>query len=222
MDGSAAAPVAGAARLRKGPQVMDASVPAVDVCFDIAGVRVPADYAAPLARAVVAALPWLELEPRAGIHPLRAAPSTHGMLVLARRAKLVLRVPAARAAATLALCGRTLAIAEECVTVGAAAEHPLAPSPTLYARRVVTGACDERGFHDDVVRWLTETGLRCDFISGRPGRVAAGDREVVGHSLALHGLSPADSLRAQDEGFGSERRLGCGIFVPHKAIATAN
>ncbi len=200
---------------------MDADVPAVDVVFEVAGERVPADYAALLARAVVAVLPWLEREPRAGIHPLRAAPSTHGMLVLARRARLVLRVPAARAAAALALRGSTLEVAQERLRVGAAAEHPLTPSSTLYARRVVTGAHDERAFHDDVAHWLAESGLRCDFISGRASRIAAGASEIVGHGLALHGLSPADSLRAQGEGCGGERLLGCGIFVPHKAIATA-
>ena len=199
----------------------DAFVPMVDVLFDLAGAHVPADYAAPLASAIIAALPWFGSEPRAGVHPLRAAASTGGMLVLARRAKLVLRVPAARAGATLALCGRALEIADETVTVGAASEHALAPSATLYARRVVTGARDERGFHDDVVRWLEALELNCGFISGRPCRVAAAGRELVGHGLALHGLAPADSLRVQGEGCGGERQLGCGIFVPHKTIVTA-
>jgi CRISPR-associated protein Cas6 len=193
---------------------------AIDMSFALAGTRLPAEYAAALAAAVGTALPWFAGEPLAGIHPLRAAASTQGMLVLARRARLVLRVPAARTRESVALCGRTLEVAGERVTIGEAAEHALAPSGTLYAHRVVTGARDELAFHADVERWRVETGIRCEFISGRPRRVATAGHEAVGFGLALHGLSAADSLRVQVEGIGADRRLGCGIFVPHKAIAT--
>ena len=198
---------------------MDVSV--VDVLFGLSGTLVPADCAAALDVAVTAALPWFEAEPRAGIHPLRAAPSTHGTLVLARRARLMVRVPAARAAATLALAGHGLDLGGEPVTVGAGYLRALAPSATLFAQRVASGSRDERAFHDQVVRWLAELGVRCEFISGRARSVGAEGREVVGYSLALHGLDPADSLRVQAEGLGGERRLGFGIFVPHKAIATS-
>ena len=42
---------------------------------------------------------------------------------------------------------------------------------------------------------------------------------VVGFSLMLHGLSPADSLTVQRVGIGPHRALGCGLFVPHKSAA---
>jgi len=197
---------------------MDVSV--VDVLFELSGTLVPADCAAALALAVTAALPWFVAEPRAGIHPLRAAPSTHGTQVLARRARLMVRVPEARAAGTLALAGRGLDLGGEPVTVGAGHLRALAPSATLFAQRVASDSGDERAFHDNVVRWLAELGVRCEFISGRARSVGAEGREVLGYSLALHGLGPADSLRVQAEGLGGERRLGFGIFVPHKAIAT--
>jgi CRISPR-associated protein Cas6 len=194
---------------------------AVDVLFELSGRHVPADCATVLAVAVTAALPWFAAEPSAGIHPLRAAPSTHGTLVLARRARLVVRVPEARATQALALVGRRLDLRGEPVTVGAGHAKALAPSATLFAQRVTTGARDEGHFNDDVVRRLVELGVRCELISGRARSVRAEGREVVGYSLALHGLSPADSLRVQAEGIGGERRLGFGIFVPHKAIATS-
>ena len=198
---------------------MDVSV--VDVLFELSGTLVPADCAAALALAVTGVLPWFEAEPRAGIHPLRAAPSTHGTLVLARRARLMVRVPEARAPATLALAGRGLDLGGEPVTVGAGHLRALAPTATLFAQRVASDSRDERTFHDNVVRWLAELGVRCEFISGRARSVGAEGREVVGYSLALHGLGPADSLRVQAEGLGGERHLGFGIFVPHKAIATS-
>jgi hypothetical protein len=33
----------------------------------------------------------------------------------------------------------------------------------------------------------------------------------------LHELSPEHSLRMQAAGLGAQRKLGCGIFVPHKS-----
>jgi CRISPR-associated protein Cas6 len=220
-DGPGSAIVAGenAPERRVFEAGMDVSV--VDVLFELSGTLVPADCAAALALAVTAALPWFEAEPRAGIHPLRAAPSTHGTMVLARRARLMVRVPEARAAGTLALTGRRLDLGGEPVTVGAGRLRALAPSATLFAQRVASDSRDERAFHDHVVRWLAELGVRCEFISGRARSVGAEGREVVGYSLALHGLGPADSLRVQAEGLGGERQLGFGIFVPHKAIATS-
>jgi CRISPR-associated protein Cas6 len=91
---------------------------------------------------------------------------------------------------------------------------------TLYAQRVVTGAADERAFYDDIARWLGDADVRCEFIAGRARRLTAGGREIVGYALALHGLAPDDAIRVQAEGIGAGRRFGCGIFVPHKVIAT--
>jgi hypothetical protein len=41
---------------------------------------------------------------------------------------------------------------------------------------------------------------------------------VRGFSLLLHGLTPAQSLAVQESGLGEGRKLGCGIFVPHKSV----
>jgi CRISPR-associated protein Cas6 len=216
-----AASIAGASAPDAGVSGQRIGVPAVDVLFELSGSHVPADYASALAVAVSAVLPWFAAEPHAGIHPLRAAPSTHGTLVLARRARLMVRVPDARATQALALAGRRLDLQGEPVTVGAGHLKALAPSATLYAQRVATSARDEPEFHGDVVRWLAALGVRCEFITGRARSVRDEGRDVVGYSLALHGLAPADSLRVQADGIGGERRLGFGIFVPHKAIATS-
>jgi len=200
--------------------VPDESALVIELVFALEGASLAADHADALADAVGRALPWFANEPLAGILPLRTAPTTHGLVLLARRAKLVLRIPAHRSADGLALAGRTLDVAADRLAVGPGAARPLMPSATLYAQRVVTGACDERSFHDDVVRWRAETGAGFDFISGRARHFVAGGREILGFGLALHGLALRESLRVQGAGFGSDRRLGCGIFVPHKAIAT--
>ncbi len=199
----------------------DEAKPGVDVVFGLGGTSLPHDHAEALALAVAVWLPWLEDEPSAGIHPLRTAPTTQGMVLLARRARLTLRVPAHRAAASLGLSEKRLEVGEG-LAIGGGEVKAFVPSPTLYSGRVATTARDDRAFHDEVARWLDAVGVHGEIISGRPRRLAAGGQEVLAYGLALHGLSPADSVRVQGEGLGPHRRLGCGIFVPHKAIAVSD
>ncbi|CAG1010313.1 CRISPR-associated endonuclease Cas6 [Burkholderiales bacterium] len=193
--------------------------PVVDLVFGLHGSSLPAEHAEALASAVAAWLPWLPAEPRARIHPLRTAPTTQGRVLLARRARLALRVPGHRRDDGLALQGRVLEVADARLEVGSGSVRPLAASATLYAQCVASEAGDDRAFHDEIARWLDASGVRCEFISGRPRRLATGGREIRAWGLALHGLSPADSLRVQGAGCGGHRLMGCGVFVPHKAIA---
>lgn len=190
----------------------------VDMVFALEGTRLPSDHADALARAVAGWLPWLADEPAAGIHPLKTAPTGNGEVLLARRARLLLRVPGHRAQASLALAGRSLDVGEG-LSTGRGAMRELVPSSTLYADRVASDAPDERGFQDEVAGWLAQAGVRCAFISGRARRFAPVGRTLRAFGLALHGLSPEESIRVQSEGFGPHRTLGCGIFVPHKAIS---
>jgi hypothetical protein len=41
----------------------------------------------------------------------------------------------------------------------------------------------------------------------------------MGFSLMLDALSPDHSLRMLEAGLGRHRRLGCGLFVPHRSAA---
>jgi CRISPR-associated protein Cas6 len=218
------APVAGA-RIPAGEAtgefvVAEDGAAAIDVVFGVAGTTLPADHAYALRGAVLRFLPWLDAESGAGIHRLRAAPTGYGVVLLAQRAKLTLRVPRRRLGDALALAGRTLSVAGSELAVGAGSPRPLAPWGTLHAQQV---AMEEGGletaFQDEVGAWLRTRGIVCDFITGRRRILAVAEGEIVGFSVALHGLSPAASLRVQCEGMGRGRALGCGIFVPHKSIA---
>jgi CRISPR-associated protein Cas6 len=199
--------------------VDEIEAPFVDVVFEIAGASVPAEHAWPLWRALAHRLPWLENEEGAGIHPLRVAPTGYGVALLARRARLALRLRRERVTDVLSLSGATLDVAGSTLIVGAGAERELRAWATLYARQVATGVAEGSAFQDDAVRQLASMGIDCECISGRRRTLMAGDREVVGFGLALHNVKPGDSLRVQCEGIGVERALGCGIFVPHKSIA---
>ncbi|MBK9117457.1 MAG: type I-MYXAN CRISPR-associated protein Cas6/Cmx6 [Betaproteobacteria bacterium] len=195
---------------------------AVDVAFDVAGTSVPADHAWALLQEVEALLPWLADEPAAGIHPLRTAPTTYGVALLAQRTKLVLRVPEARLPDALALAGAVLDVGGSRLAVGNGQSRALRPSATLSAQRVASAAAEVGAFEAEVAQWLAALRIGGRYIAGRPRHGRAGDREIAGFALALHGLSAADSLRIQSEGMGPDRRAGWGLFVPAKAItATA-
>jgi CRISPR-associated protein Cas6 len=193
----------------------------VDVAFDVAGGSLPAENAWALAAAIGARLPWFAEEPLAGVHPLRAVPTAYGVVLLARRAKLVLRMPAARFSASLELQDAELDVAGSALRVGQGAARPLRSSPTLSANRVVTGAETAAQFESDVRRVLDALAVECALISGRRRQGSAGERTVAGFALSLAGLSPRDSLWIQRVGIGGERQLGWGVFVPAKAITPA-
>ena len=193
----------------------------VDVAFDIEGTSLPVDHAWPLLVAIEAQLPWLPGEALAGIHPLRAAPTTYGVVLLAQRAKLVLRLPESRLPDALRLRDTELDVGGSTLKIGAGNARTLRPGSTLSAQKVASVAADDAAFEADVGRMLQRMGVKCGFISGRSRRGDAGGREIVGYALTLHGLGPADSLRIQREGMGGDRRLGWGIFVPAKAIVAA-
>jgi len=196
-----------------------------DLSFAVNAQALPIDYRAPLWQALCALAPWLAATPAAGAHGLRAAhDATTQTLLLPRRARLMLRVAAHDALRTMALAGTHLVVSGVEVTLGEAHERPLRPADTLYAEIVATGSADELRFTEEVRATLDAMNVKAQIICGR-ARVlhgaagadeAAGD--LTGFPLALHGLKPDASLRVQCVGIGNARALGCGLFVPHKAI----
>jgi len=190
----------------------------IDFAFSIAGECVDRDYPQGLYEALRAAAPWLDEEPLAGVHPIRGLTPSTGALLIGGRTRLVLRVPESRIAACERLQGLALALPEP-LRIGSASRRELLPHPVLHARLVVTGAEDEADFVADVARAVAELALDCETIVGRRGEVRVGEQRFGGFSLMLHGLSAAQSLKAQAHGVGQYRKLGCGVFVPHKSVA---
>ena len=190
----------------------------VDLAFDVAGTALPADYEFGLWREVVRSLPSLEGVASAGMHPLRTSSGGEGVVLLARRAKLVLRLPASSVPEAMRLTGRHLHVGSG-ITVGPASEKALRPWATLHAHRVASQRANETEFVAEIDEWLANRGIRCGIITGRRRSLQAGGREIRGWSVVLHNVGDTDSLRVQREGMGGERALGWGVFVPHKSIA---
>lgn len=141
-----------------------------------------------------------------------------GELVLNRRTKLVIRVPAERVKDLCAIEGQSISVAGNTLTIGAGKPRPLSRHTPLYAHCVTTGSTDEREFTRDIMRLLDDLGIETRFICGLRQTITTDAGRVAGYSLMLHGLPIEHAIRVQQVGIGSNRKLGCGIFIPHKSI----
>jgi len=139
-------------------------------------------------------------------------------MLVSRRTRIVLRLPASRLEAAAHLAGRSFDLGGT-VELGAPAVRDLVPYPVLYSRLVAIGPEDAGEFDAAARRMAEEAGVKCEIIVGRKREGSRGPERFAGFGLMLHGLSPEDSLRMQSSGLGTNRTLGCGIFIPHKSIA---
>jgi CRISPR-associated protein Cas6 len=189
----------------------------IDAVFDISGGTLPAAYPFALWGALALHAPTLEEDDLIGVLPIKMSNSAGGML-LPKRAKLVLRVPARFATPIELLAGKALVVDDASLQLGAGKLRQLQPYPTLHAH-LVTGHEEETVFLQEVATRLAELDVPGKLICGMRNRIEVPGRTIHGYSLVIHDLKPDASLRLQYMGLGADRRYGCGIFVPYKAIS---
>lgn len=189
-----------------------------DVQFALTGYSIPIDHSYALFRELNRLLPWLAEEPLGGVHAIHGADSGTGELILNRRAKLVIRTATRRIAELEALCGQTITLEGHSLEIGAAKAKPLSLHTPLFAHCVTTGSEDELDFTNDILRMLDEMEIDSRFICGRRQTIKTEKGTVSGFSLMLHGLPVEHSILVQQQGLGTNRKIGCGIFIPHKSI----
>jgi CRISPR-associated protein Cas6 len=125
--------------------------------------------------------------------------------------------------ARAALQRQTLQVAGYSLEVGEAVEHPFGYHPVLYARHVVDTSHDEGVFLAAVTRELQTMEIRVKkMLPGKSNILATPQGPCITRSLLVVDLQPNDALKLQSRGLGSLRRLGCGLFIPHKTLANAN
>lgn len=201
----------------------------VDAVFAISCRSLPVDHAYALSQAIEAELPWFVREPDAGLHTIYGAASASGwmrpegpdaILQLSHRATLALRLPRHRLSDAAALLGRTLQVAGFPLRVDRLALRPLSRITTLFARCVILGATDdEPAFLTAAAAALRALGVNAEtMLCGRETPVATPACIYQTHSLMVAGLTTEQSLVLQRRGLGAARRLGCGVFIPHKDI----
>ena len=215
--------------------MQDACADIVDAVFAISCRSLPVDHAYALSRAIQAELPWFAQEPHAGLHTIHGAASGSGwlrpegegaLLQLSRRAKLALRLPRRRLDDAAVMIGCTLQVANQPLRVDSLSVRPLSRITTLFSRSVLLAetnddaADDETAFLAAATRELGALGIdAARMLCGRVTPVATPARTHQTRSLMLAGLAPEHSLALQQQGLGAERKLGCGLFIPHKDIA---
>jgi CRISPR-associated protein Cas6 len=201
----------------------------VDAVFAIECRSLPVDHAYALSQAVQAALPWFADEPQAGLHTIHGAASGAGWqrpegddaeLQLPRRARLVLRLPGHRLADAAALTGRTLDVAGSQMRVGRLSARALLRIASLFSRSVMfEDAADESAFLAAATEGLRALGVEAStMLCGRDVTLATPGGTYRTRSLMLTVATPAQSLALQRQGLGAARKLGCGVFIPHKDV----
>ena len=209
--------------------MQDAPADIVDAVFAIACRSLPVDHAYALQQAIQEALPWFAQEPHAGLHTVHGAASGSGwmrpegadaLLQLSQRTKLVLRLPERRLQDAAALTGRTLDIAGWPMRVGRLSPRPLLRIASLFSRSVIfEGSDDETGFLAAAAEGLRALGVEAStMLCGRDVTLATPQRAYRARSLMVTVATPAQSLALQRHGLGEARKLGCGLFIPHKDV----
>lgn len=201
----------------------------VDLVYRTRCKAIPVDHAYALSDALRRALPWFDEEPLAGLHIIHGADSGNGwyrpegasdLVYLTRRTRLELRLPAHRLDDARELNGVVLDIAGHPMEVGEAQPRPLSAITTLYARYVLDRKeQDEQRFLTRVAEQLKALGIRAKrMLPGRANLLSHPDGPLYTRSLMLADLSFEEAIRVQEQGIGAGRKLGCGLFLPHKSI----
>jgi len=193
-----------------------------DIQFELKGSLLPKDHGYQIYLALVRLLPWIADEPLLGIHPVQGADLGDGSLMLNRRGKLVFRAPRSCSEMLLHLSGKSFEIGGNAFTIGAGKLRPLSWHTPLYAHCVTTGHADERDFTQDILKELDAFKIDSRFICGKRQILTTSQGLESGYSLMLHGLPIEHALQIQEQGLGTNRKLGCGIFIPHKSIVAVS
>jgi CRISPR-associated protein Cas6 len=201
----------------------------VDVVYSIDCRALPVDHAYALSQAIQRALPWFAEEESAGLHTIHVADSGNGwmrpddpnaLLHLSRRTKLTLRLPKHRIEDAGKLMGQTLDIHGKHLRVEKSVVRPLSTITTLFSRYIVTReGTDEAIFLQEAMTLFHKMGVYPNkMLCGMEHVITAPGRVIRARSLMLADLAVEESVKLQQQGLGTDRKLGCGLFIPHKDI----
>ncbi|MGI9316181.1 MAG: type I-MYXAN CRISPR-associated protein Cas6/Cmx6 [bacterium] len=203
----------------------------VDLSYRIECRELPIDHAWSLNAAIQEALPWIGTEPEAGIHSIHGASSGNGwerpphlpdgLLQLSRRTRMYLRLPKHRLHDAQALVGLNLDLGGFHITVGESQIRALVPATTVFSRSVHSSNTDDEAiFEREVIDLLAQQEIKVSkMLCGLAHDLTTPESKLRVRSILLAELEPADSIALQQRGLGQNRRLGCGIFLPHKSLA---
>ncbi|MBI1425185.1 MAG: type I-MYXAN CRISPR-associated protein Cas6/Cmx6 [Gammaproteobacteria bacterium] len=206
----------------------------VDIAFKLECRTLPLDHAQALSAAIQERLSWFADEERAGLHLIHVAESGNGwyrpedpeneVLCLSKRTRMSLRVPKHRIDDAHALTGEAMDIGGYELIVREGTVKPLSALPTMFARYVIAEEVqDEYAFLKRMATFLREMDIPVKkMMAGKQYRMNMDNGPVFTRSLMVADLAPEDAVKLQQEGIGSGRKFGCGLFMPQKGIKAVN
>ena len=201
----------------------------VDVNFKIKCTHLPLDHAHDLSSAIIAEMPWVAEDQQVGIHLIHGAESGNGwirptgpdeLIYPSRRTLFSIRTPKQRVPDVEQLAGKTIVIGDIPVELSKPSIRGLSKITTIFARYVLAQQIeDEDAFLQEMADLLTQKQITPKkMMSGRGTLMRFPDGDRSARSLMIDGIEVTESVRLQQEGLGSGRKIGCGIFLPHKGI----
>ncbi|MET0120552.1 MAG: type I-MYXAN CRISPR-associated protein Cas6/Cmx6 [Candidatus Thiodiazotropha sp. 6PLUC9] len=201
----------------------------LDLIFKIKCPTLPIDHAWALSQAIHQALPWFADESNAGLHLIYGADSGNGwerpsgsgdLLYLSRRTPLILRLPKARIGDAEKLSDQILDIDGSKLEISGSHTRLLSITTTLYCRHlVVEEDQSEDDFMEQSVSQLKALNLRFKkVLCGKGDAFQTPEGAILTKSLMVAGLPLDDAITLQEEGMGSLRNRGFGLFIPHKTV----
>ena len=201
----------------------------IDINFKVKCTHLPLDHAYDLSTAISRELPRIINDERVGIHLIHGAESGNGwirpsgpdeLIYPSRRTLFSIRTPKEHQRDIERLAGRTIQIGDIPVELSKPSVRGLYKITTIFARYVLaTEIENEDLFLREMADLLAQKQISPKkMMSGRTTLMRFPGEEKIARSLMIDGLDVVESVRLQQEGLGAGRKIGCGIFLPHKGI----
>ena len=205
----------------------------VDINFKVQCSHLPLDHAHNLSVAILRALPWLQDEERVGIHLIHGAESGNGwirpsgpdeLIFPSRRTLFSIRAPKEYCQEIQQLDGQIIQVGDIPVQLSKPSIRKLSKITTIFARYVLAGEVENEDlFLQEMANLLAQKQITPKkMMSGRTTLMRFPKQNRTARSLMIDGIEVAESVRLQQEGLGLGRKIGCGIFLPHKGIDPVN
>jgi CRISPR-associated endonuclease/helicase Cas3 len=215
-------------------------LPVVEVSFPVLGLSLPANNGYPLLGAIAGVMNGEHLRPGESLESVGGRGIEKGIIRVTPETRLRIRT-FRPADICVVLGGKVLDVSGHLIQLGIPEVWDLVPAPLLVSR-IVTYALKHKlgsketpsadlvlesargemarlGIDGLVTARTIPDGPRKDQPIRRVVRIC--NRNLVGYSLQVSGLSPQGSIMLQSVGLGGKRHHGCGIFVDPEARRAA-
>lgn len=203
----------------------------VDVVFKIDCKMLHVDHAWALSEALAKEAPWILEEELFGLHPVHISESANGWqrpddenaeIHLSKRAHFGIRIPKSRIDDAKELSGLMLNINGHSMKLGKTSIKELVPLPTIHSRYILSNKQDTE---DEFIEYVAseiqkhEIPLR-KLMCGKSSELKIDGKKHFFRSIMVADLNKEHSLLLQHTGIGPHRKMGSGLFIPHKGIAS--